>query len=129
MKRIFLVEDDSIYAEFLKKSLEKDKLFLVQVFYTAEDCLTALDHEINPNFIIIDYFLPGMSGIEFYKKLRQQKVKTVTVMLSANTDGGLVVDLVKQGIRNYVVKDENVLESLTSVLEENQDKFIEIYSS
>ena len=70
-----------------------------------------------------------MSGIEFYKKLRQQKVKTVAVMLSANTDGGLVVDLVKQGIRNYIVKDENVLESLTSVLEENQDKFIEIYSS
>jgi two-component system response regulator AtoC len=129
MKRIFLVEDDSVYAEFLKKTLEKEKQFQVRVFQSAEDCLTALDHEINPNYIIIDYFLPGMSGIEFYKKLKQQKVKAIMVMLSANTDGGLVVELVKQGIRNYVVKDENVIDSLCSVLEENHDKFIDIYSS
>ena len=129
MKRIFLIEDDAVYADFLKKSLEKGKSFTVQVFENAESCLTALDHEINPNFIIADYFLPGMSGIELYKRLRQQKVKTKVIILSANTDGGLVVDLVKQGIRNYVVKDENVLDSLQSIFDENPDKLIDIYSS
>jgi DNA-binding NtrC family response regulator len=129
MKRIFLVEDDSVYAEFLKKSLEKDKLYIVQVFHSAEDCLKSLESQIDPNFIFIDYFLPGMSGIDFYKKMRQQKTKATMVMLSANTDAGLVVDMVKQGIRNYVVKDENVIDSITSLLDENHDKFIDIYSS
>jgi DNA-binding response OmpR family regulator len=129
MKRIFLIEDDPVYAEFLKKSLESTKAFMVQVYESAEACLKSLESEINPNYIIIDYFLPGMSGIELYKKLRQQKVKAMAIMLSSNTDGGLVVDLVKQGIRNYVVKDENVIESLTSIFEENPDKLIDIYSS
>ena len=129
MKRIFLIEDDPVYAEFLKKSLESTKSFMVQVFESGEDCLKSLESEINPNYIIIDYFLPGMSGLELYKKLRQQKVKVLAIMLSSNTDGGLVVDLVKQGIRNYVVKDENVIDSLTSIFEENPDKLIDIYSS
>ena len=129
MKRIFLIEDDPVYAEFLKKSLESTKAFMVQVFESGEDCLKSLESEINPNYIIIDYFLPGMSGLELYKKLRQQKVKALAIMLSSNTDGGLVVDLVKQGIRNYVVKDENVIDSLTSIFEENPDKLIDIYSS
>lgn len=129
MKRIFLIEDDPVYAEFLKKSLESTKAFMVQVYESGEDCLKSLESEINPNYIIIDYFLPGMTGIELYKKLRQQKVKAMAIMLSSNTDGGLVVDLVKQGIRNYVVKDENVIDSLTSIFEENPDKLIDIYSS
>lgn len=129
MKRIFLIEDDPVYAEFLKKSLESSKTFIVQVYKSAEDCLKSLESEINPNYIIIDYFLPGMSGIELYKKLRQQKVKAMAIILSSNTDGSLVVELVKQGIRNYVVKDENVIDSLTSIFEENPDKLIDIYSS
>jgi two-component system, NtrC family, response regulator AtoC len=129
MKRIFLIEDDPVYAGFLKKSLESSKSFNVQVYVNAEDCLKSLESEINPNYIIIDYFLPGMTGIEMYKKLRQQKVKAMAIMLSSNTDGSLVVDLVKQGIRNYVVKDENVIDSLNSIFEENPDKLIDIYSS
>ena len=129
MKRIFLIEDDPVYAEFLKKSLERNREFLVQIYQSAEDCLKSLESEINPNYIIIDYFLPGMSGIEFYKKLKQQKVKAMVIILSGNTDGSLVVDLIKQGIRNYVVKDENVIDSLTSIFDENPDKLIDIYSS
>ena len=128
MKRIFLIEDDSVYAEFLKKSLENTKSFIIQVYKSAEDCLKSLDSEINPDYIIIDYFLPGMSGIELYKKLKQQKVKALAIMLSSNTDGSLVVDMVKQGVRNYVVKDENVIDSLTSIFEEDPDKLIDIYS-
>lgn len=129
MKRIFIVEDDPLYREFLKTSLETDRQIITRAFQNAEDCLKALASEINPNFIIIDYFLPGMNGIEFYRKIRQQKIKTEVIILSANTDSGLVLDLVKQGVRNYVVKDERVIDSLRSILEENQDKFIDIYSS
>jgi DNA-binding response OmpR family regulator len=129
MKRIFLIEDDPVYSEFLKKSLESNKSYTVQVYHNAEDCLKALDSEINPNYIIIDYFLPGMTGIELYKRLRQQKVKTQVIILSSNTDGSLVVDIVKQGIRNYIVKDENVIDSLNSIFEEDPDKLIDIYSS
>lgn len=129
MKRIFLIEDDQVYADFLKKSLEKDKKFHVSAFTNAEDCLTALESEINPNIIIIDYFLPGMNGLDLYQALKRLHKKALIIILSSNDDGNLVIDLMKKGVRNYVMKDENVMDSIYAIFEENDDKLIELYSS
>ena len=64
---IFLVEDDEIYNEFVKKSLVKEG-YTVQSFLNAEECLNALKKE-TPKFLIIDYKLPGMNGIELFQKI------------------------------------------------------------
>ncbi len=128
MKRIYLIEDDEVYAEFVKKSLEKDKKYVVQSFTSAENCLKMLESDINPNVMIIDYFLPGMNGLELYNKLKKQKNKALVIVMSSNNDGNLVIELMKKGIRNYVMKDENVMDSINAILEENDDKLIELYS-
>ncbi len=128
MKRIFIVEDDEVYATFLKKSLEKEGKFALEVFNNAEDCLLELESKINPQILIIDYFLPGMNGIDLYEKIKKTYKKIQLIMLSSNTDVNLVVTLVKQGIRNYVIKDENVIDSLMAIIEENDDLLIDLYS-
>lgn len=128
MKRIFIVEDDEVYASFLKKSLEKDGKYLIEVFHTAEECLFELESRINPQILIIDYFLPGMNGVEFYEKVKRSYSKIQSIILSSNTEVDLVVDLVKKGIRNYVIKDENAIESLLAIIEEKDDLFIDLYS-
>jgi hypothetical protein len=51
------------------------------------------------------------------------------IMLSSNTDGNLVVDIVKQGVRNYVMKDENVIETILSIIEENTDRVVDLHNS
>ena len=128
MKKIYLIEDDEVYAEFIKKSLEKDKKYIIRSFTNAEDCLKALESDINPNVIIIDYFLPGMNGLQLYNKLKKQHNKALIIVLSSNSDGNLVIELMKEGIRNYLMKDENVIDSISAILEENDDKLIDIYS-
>jgi len=128
MKRIYLIEDDEVYAEFVKKSLEKDKKCVVKSFTNAEDCLKALESDINPNIIIIDYFLPGMNGLQLYNKLKKQHRKALIIVLSSNSDSDLVIELMKNGIRNYVMKDENVIDSISAIFDENDDKLIELYS-
>jgi len=128
MKRISLVEDDEVYADFLKKTFEKDEKYKVEVFGNAEDCLLELESKINPQILIIDYFLPGMNGIDLYERIRKSYRNIRLIMLSSNTDVSLVVDLVRQGIRNYVIKDENVVDSLIAVIEENDDLLIDLYS-
>ena len=128
MKKIYLIEDDEVYAEFIKKSLEKERKYVVTSFTSAEDCLKNLESDINPNVIIIDYFLPGMNGMQLYKKLKKQHSKALVIVLSSNDDGNLVIELMKAGIRNYVMKDENVMESIYAIFEENDDKLIALYS-
>lgn len=128
MKRIYIVEDDDTYARFLKKSIEKNKKYHVETFRSAEDCLQELESKINPQVLIIDYFLPGMTGKDFSRKIRKTYRNIKQIILSSNTDGGLVVDLVKDGVRHYVVKDENVLDSLEAIFAEDDDQLINLNS-
>ena len=62
---VYLIEDDEIYAEFVQRSLSKNPGYNVKNFRSAEDCL-ASGNEIADAYIV-DYRLPGKSGIEFYE--------------------------------------------------------------
>ena len=113
--KVFLVEDDEDYAEFIKKSLHKK--YQIYSFATAEECLVTLK-SISPDVLILDYELPGMTGIELYEQVKDKLSSEVKViMMSAIDDGNLVLDFIKKGVRDYVVKDEKVISTLTSVIE------------
>lgn len=120
---IFLIEDDQIYADFIKKALGTNSDYKINAFTTAEDALKAVNGKL-PDVLIIDYKLPGMSGIELYEKLKakitdDQKV----IMLSALDDGNMVLSFIQRGVRDYVIKDENVIESLRAILDGKDDDY------
>ena len=121
--KVFLVEDDEAYAEFIKKSLRTK--YQIYSFITAEECMVTLK-SISPDVLILDYHLPGMSGIELYEKIKDQLSSDVKViMMSAIDDGNLVLEFIKKGVRDYVVKDEKVINALTSVIEGEGDIYFD----
>ncbi len=121
--KVFLVEDDEAYAEFIKKSLRKK--YQIYSFISAEDCLVTLK-SISPDVLILDYNLPGMSGIELYEQVKDQLDSHVKVIImSAIDDGELVLEFIKKGVRDYVVKDEKVIKTLTSVIEGEDDIYFD----
>lgn len=121
--KIYLVEDDKVYADFISKSL-RDK-YDIELFSNAEDCLNAMNGNA-PEVLLLDYKLPGMSGIDFFEKISPQiEDDTKVIMLSSIDDGNLVLDFIKKGIRDYVVKDDNVIESLEAVIEGEDDYFFD----
>jgi DNA-binding NarL/FixJ family response regulator len=121
--KIFVVEDDSIYAEFIKKALGQNPSYKINTFDSAEAALAAINGTL-PDVMIIDYKLPGLSGIEFYEKIKS-RVSNVNkvIMLSAIDDGNMVLSFIQKGVRDYVIKDEHVVESLKAILEGNDDDF------
>jgi two-component system nitrogen regulation response regulator GlnG len=122
-KRVFIVEDDEIYSEFLKKNLRKK--YKIHAYLNAEDAMLALK-SIKPDVLIIDYKLPGMNGIQMFEKVKDGlPAATKSIVLSAIDDGNLVLDFIKKGIRDYVIKDENVIDSLVSIIEEGDDIFFD----
>jgi len=121
--KIFLVEDDTVYADFISKSL-RDK-YEIESFNSAEDCLNAFNGN-PPEVLLLDYKLPGMSGIEFFEKISPKiEEDTKVIMLSSIDDGNLVLDFIKKGIRDYVVKDDHVIASLEAVIEGEDDYFFD----
>ncbi|HPI79447.1 MAG: response regulator transcription factor [Cyclobacteriaceae bacterium] len=121
--RIFLIEDDEIYAEFVKKALGQNPDYQVNSFFTAEEALKAVNGKL-PDVLIIDYKLPGMSGIELYEKIKDKiGDQTKVIMLSALDDGNMVLSFIQKGVRDYVIKDENVIESLEAILSGKEDDY------
>ncbi len=122
-KKIFIVEDDSEYSEFIKAKLRRN--YKIYAFSNAEECLVSLK-SITPDVLVLDYYLPGMSGIDLYDKVKDDLPDAVKVIvLSSMDDGKLVLDFIKKGIRDYIVKDDNVIESLIAIIEGEEDKYLD----
>ena len=65
-----------------------------------------------------------MSGIDFYEKIKSRITDdNKVIMLSALDDGNMVLSFIQRGVRDYVIKDESVIESLAAVLEGNDDNY------
>ncbi len=120
---IYVVEDDPIYSEFIRRSLLKNPDYKVSTFLSAEDALIAIEKEF-PEALIIDYKLPSMSGIELYDKIKDKVSDDhKIIMMSAIDDGNLVLSFIKQGVRDYVIKDESVIDSLEAILQGKEDDY------
>lgn len=78
---ILVVEDEIKIARFIKKGLEMEH-YTVDVAYDGEEGLEKA--EINSyDLIILDILLPKMDGVEVCRKLREAKVETPIIMLTA----------------------------------------------
>lgn len=120
---IFLVEDDAIYSEFIRKALSKNTDYKVKPFSSAEEALKAINGKL-PDIVIVDYKLPGLSGIELYEKIKSKITEhNKVIMLSALDDGNMVLSFIQKGVRDYVIKDEHVVESLQAIISGNDENY------
>lgn len=121
---IHIIEDDDIYSEFIKRSLSQNKNYSIVVFDSAEKYLGAVNGGSPADAIITDYKLPGKSGIDLYDEMKSKlKANQKFIMMSALDDGNLVLNFIKKGVRDYVIKDDSVIDSLKAILEGNEDEY------
>ena len=121
---IYLIEDDEIYAEFIRKALiRQNPDYKIRYFTTAEEAEKAINGKL-PEVMIIDYRLPGISGIDLYDRIKSRVTeKNKVIMLSALDDGQMVLGFIQKGVRDYVIKDENVMDSLKAILDGKEDDY------
>jgi DNA-binding NarL/FixJ family response regulator len=121
---IFLIEDDSLYSDFIRKALGQNPVNKITAFETGEAALKAIGSSM-PDAFIVDYKLPGISGIEFFEAIKPKlKDSHKLIMLSAIDDGNMVLSFIQKGVRDYVIKDDNVIDSLVAILEGKDDDYL-----
>ena len=119
---IHVIDDDSLYAEFMKRSLGQNPDYNITLFESAEAWLEA--SLPIPDAIISDLFLTGLSGIELYDRIKPRlKPENKFILISSINDGKRVLEFIKKGIRDYVIKDDTTVGSLRSILEGKEDEY------
>lgn len=120
MPSLYIVEDNTAYLKYLETYYSNHKNFDVVTFQNGEECLASIKKS-EPDYIILDYYLneenPGaMNGWDVFDKISACCDKTKVIMLSAQQNGELVLELIRDGVRDYVIKGENTLNELDSII-------------
>lgn len=104
MYRVVIVEDDPMVSFLNQSYVEGDPRF--QVENTFQDGCSARDWLLeNPvDLLILDVYMPRISGLELLRSLRSQKVAADVIMVTAAHDAGTVDALLKLGVMDYLVK-------------------------
>jgi DNA-binding response OmpR family regulator len=110
---ILLVEDEEKLAKFVQLELSYEG-YEVEV---AHDGLTGLmtARDKDPDLIILDWMMPGLSGVEVCRRLRQTGSQTPIILLTAKDDVKDRVEGLDAGADDYVVKPFSIEELLARV--------------
>ena len=102
--RVLLVEDETDIREMLTFAFDRAGLE-VETAESAEQALNILDGPL-PNLVIIDWMLPGMSGIELARRLRGDPLTSdlPLLMLTARGEESDKLKSFDAGIDDYVTK-------------------------
>jgi DNA-binding NarL/FixJ family response regulator len=87
------------------------------IFATAEDALRSLQTQAKPSAILVDVGLPGMNGIEFLTKVREQAPETRVIILTAFEDEDKVFRAICAGAAGYLLKSADATQITSAILE------------
>ncbi|MBX3251522.1 MAG: sigma-54-dependent Fis family transcriptional regulator [Myxococcales bacterium] len=121
MPRVLVVDDEENLRLVLQTLLKKHG-YEVQAAATAEEALARLAH-FEPDFVLADVRMPGMSGIELVAELKRRGSEAVAIVMSAYGSVELALEAMKAGAYDYVAKpfkQDEVLLALRKAEEREQ---------
>jgi two-component system alkaline phosphatase synthesis response regulator PhoP len=113
MKKILIVEDDASLILGLESALQDDGYETCTARTGKEGFRQAKEYQ--PDLLILDLMLPGMSGLEICKRLRDDGVKTPMIMLTSKAEENDKVLGLELGADDYVTKPFSVRELLARI--------------
>ncbi len=121
MTKILVVDDEAAISTLLKYNLEENNYEVI----VAEDGQTAYQLGSQQNFdaILLDLMLPGMDGMTVLKTLRQDKISTPVILVTAKGDEFDRVFGLELGADDYITKPfspREVVARLKAVLRRSQ---------
>jgi two-component system CheB/CheR fusion protein len=122
VSKIFIVDDDDQVREALRAVLEDDGR-VVETYASCEAFLEAFRSDKSA-CLLIDAYLPGMSGLELLRKLHNDGHRLPSIMITGNSDVPMAVEAMKAGALDFIEKPigrEELIASIERALELSQD--------
>ena len=117
-KKILLVDDAAFMRKMIKDTLTKNGYTEV---FEAVDGADAVEKyaELAPDLVFMDITMPNMDGLEALKAIRAKDGSSNVVMCSALGQESMVMDAVRSGAKDFIVKPfkpDRVLKTVSTIL-------------
>ena len=120
MAKILVVDDAAFMRKVIKDTLNKAGYTDV---HEAVDGANAVEqyNALKPDLVLMDITMPNMDGLEALKAIRAADSSANVVMCSAMGQETMVIDAIRSGAKDFIVKPfkpERVLKTVTSIVGE-----------
>lgn len=112
-KKILLIDDDPVVCSLASGILRKKGYEVLIAKEGQEGLSLARDNE--PDMVIVDYQMPGMSGIDVLNRLKEFAPEVPVVILTAYGDASLTIQSIQIGAFDFIEKPINPKELLEIV--------------
>jgi len=120
-KKVLIADDDSFTRMLMMDILSSSGYTVIDVS-NGKDALEKAASEPDISILISDINMPEMNGIELIKELNARDLKLPVIVLTGNNDISIAVEAMHSGASHYIVKDENISDTITIAVEEVLEK-------
>jgi two-component system response regulator AtoC len=103
---VAIVDDDSAFANYLRTFLSL-RGYDTRSYSRGDEMLAAVKQGDPPDIVLLDVMMPGMNGIETLRALKTAKADLQVIMLSGREHASTIVEAVRLGAADYVVKPDD----------------------
>lgn len=111
--RVLVVDDEPGMRLSIQKALRRFKMslpeleepvaFEVDIAETGEDAVQKIDAQ-RPDILMVDYKLPGMSGLDVLDHVRTEESEMIAIMITAYASIDIAITAIKQGAFDFIAK-------------------------
>ena len=103
---VAIVDDDSAFANYLRTFLSL-RGYETRAYSRGDAILAAVKQGNPPDIVLLDVMMPGMNGLETLRALKTAKPELQAIMLSGREHASIIVEAVRLGAADYVVKPDD----------------------
>ncbi|MEZ5291060.1 MAG: sigma-54 dependent transcriptional regulator [Vicinamibacterales bacterium] len=104
--RVAVVDDDRAFTEYLATWLGSRGL-AVDVFHSGTSLLERLRAGAAPHVVLLDVAMPDLNGLDTLRAIRQSNPAAQVIMLSGRNAPATVIEAVRRGAADYVLKPDD----------------------
>ncbi len=117
-KKIMLVDDAAFMRMMIKDTLQKNGF--TDILEAANGQIAVATYQSDhPDLVIMDITMPVMDGLQALKEIKAFDSSATVVMCSAMGQETMVVDALKQGAKDFIVKPfkpDRIMKTVNSIL-------------
>lgn len=118
MAKILVVDDAAFMRKVIKDTLSKAGYTDLHEAVDGADAVEKYN-SLKPNLVLMDITMPNMDGLEALKAIRAKDGNANVVMCSAMGQESMVMDAVRSGAKDFIVKPfkpDRVLKTVSNIL-------------
>ena len=121
MARVLIVDDAAFMRMMLKSIIEKSGNTVVAEACDGEEAIS-MYIEYHPDLVCMDITMPGVSGLEALKAIKENDPDATVIMCSAMGQKAMVLEAIQLGAKDFIVKPFQPLTMIDTINKVLQNK-------